>query len=805
MSHQAGFAVLAISLALAGDSRARADEPSAKPAPANRLAKETSPYLLLHAHNPVDWFPWGPEALGKAKAENKPIFLSIGYSSCYWCHVMERESFMDPEIAKALNASFVCIKVDREERPDIDQIYMTALQAFRPGGWPLSMFLLPDGRPFFGGTYFPPRDRQAASGFLTIVNGVAQAWQTEKASIEKSAGTLTEIVRRRLHPADAKSQPAISRDFAAQGRARLAVQFDPEYGGFGFDPRESKRPKFPQGVDLWFLLDQARRGAPAKEPTDPWNMVRLTLDRMARGGIRDHLAGGYHRYSTDRAWLVPHFEKMLYDNALLAGVRLLAFEQMHEPRDRDEARAILEFVARRMTSEQGGFYSAIDAETKGDEGGYYVWTPDEVKKLLEGKADGALFAEVYGLTGESNFEGKRHVLNQPRPLEEIAKAHQTSVEDLQRRLGPLRADLLAARDKRPAPLRDDKIITGWNGLMIAAFADGYRVLKDENDRKMADKAADFVLDKLRTTDGRLMRTYREGVAKIPGYLEDYAFLIHGLLRLHAATKEPRRLEQARDLADLMIRDFEDNQTGGFFFTSERQENLLARAKECLDNALPGGNGVAILDLLALHRLTGESSYLERAGKALSSFSAPMSKNPEAMPVMLLALQEYLDIAPDTIIPRPLSAATSASIPKDLVRARARLGGTRDAAIAPGSEYTVIVDVTIAEGWHIYANPTGLAELRPTTLIQVPLPDSRSTLVKVTYPIGQDKILGAVGTERIALYEGNVELTARLKLATDARPGSVPVKFLLQFQTCNDKLCLPPKRLTVALDVPVAER
>jgi uncharacterized protein len=784
----------------------RAQEPqSAKgEAKANRLAKETSPYLLLHAHNPVDWYAWGPEAFAKAKDEKKPIFLSVGYSSCYWCHVMERESFVDPEIAKVLNANFVCIKVDREERPDVDQIYMTALQAIRPGGWPMSMFLTPDGRPFFGGSYFPPRDRQGVSGFLTIITAVAKAWETEKTSIEKSANALTELVKSRLKAASGERKLALSRTWAAQGRALLTQQFDQENGGFGFDPNNPRRPKFPQAPDLYFLLDQHRRGAPSKNPTDPLNMVLLTLDRMARGGIRDQLAGGYHRYSTDRFWLVPHFEKMLYDNAQLASIHLLAFELTKDPRWRDEAQSTFAFIERTMTAEDGGFYSSLDAETKGEEGAYYVWTPNEVKAALGETAGAELFAEVYGLKADPNFERSRYVLNEPRTRTAQAAARSTTPQELEGRLEPLRAQMLAVREKRPAPLCDDKIITGWNGLMIAAYADGYRLLKAEKYRQAAEKAASFLLDKLRTTDGHLRRTARLGKAKLPAYLEDYAFLIHGLLRLHAATRDERWLKEARALTERMLLDFEDRDEGGFFFTADDHESLLARPKDPFDNALPSGNSMAILDLLALYQATGESSYLDHAGKAIDAVSSLLARHPAALPQTLVGLQLYLDVAPDTITPKPLAPGTLAEAPAQVVTASARLADEKAAAITPGSEIDALVTVTVRNGWHIYANPTGVPELKPTTLGLLPQPDRSLTLIKVAYPIGDAKILGSLGTEHVALYERKVEFKARLKVAADAKPGPIPLKFVLSYQSCNDHLCLPPAKIEVSLNVSVAQ-
>ena len=413
------------------------DEPAKKPTgPANRLAKETSPYLLLHAHNPVDWHPWGPEAFAKAKAEDKPIFLSVGYSSCYWCHVMERESFVDAGIAKALNAGFVAIKVDREERPDVDQVYMTAVQAFSGGGggWPMSVFMTPDGRPFFGGTYLPPKD------FAGLIGAVADAWRDQRPAIEKDADAVADAVRRATASTPRGPKVPLTRDLAAGGRAGLAEQFDPEFGGFGFDPARPKRPKFPEPVNLVYLLDQDRR-APApkvRESTtpDPLGMVLKTLDAMARGGIRDQLAGGYHRYSTARDWSVPHFEKMLYDNAQVAEALVLAFERTGDPRRKAEAEATFAFVARTLTGPDGLFYSSLDAETGGEEGKYYVWSRDEVAKIL-GPGFGP-FAVAYGLNLRPNFEGDRYVLLRP-----------ASVVDAP--LAPLRAKLLAARDLRPPP------------------------------------------------------------------------------------------------------------------------------------------------------------------------------------------------------------------------------------------------------------------------------------------------------------------------------------------------------------------
>ena len=790
----------------------------ATPHPANRLAKETAPYLLLHAHNPVDWYPWGPEAFARAKAENKPIFLSIGYSSCYWCHVMERESFTDPEIARYLNEHFVSIKVDREERPDVDQIYMAALQAFSTGGWPMSMFLLPDGRPFYGETYLPPRDRQGISGFLTVLSGIAKAWRDEHGEIERSAAGLTEIVRRKLGSTSSRRKPALSPTFVAAGKAALAEQFDPEYGGFGFNAQNPRRPKFPEPVNLVFLLDQDRRDRQKKSVTsrssgappatsassgrsgrsDPLFMVLFTLDRMARGGIRDQLGGGYHRYATSRYWIVPHFEKMLYDNAQLASVHLTAFELTGDVRWRDEAEATFAFIARTMTAPDGGFYSSLDAETVSGEGAYYVWSRDEVKEVLGSGPDVEIFSQVYGLKRESNFEGGRYVLLQPRPLAEQAEKLQITVEKLESILSPLRIRMLTARENRPGPLRDDKIITAWNGLMIAAYADAYRILKNDTYRRTAEKCAEFVLTRLREPGGRLLRTYRAGQARLPAYLEDYAYLVHGLLRLHAATGQIRWLQQARSLADRMIADFFDTQEGGFFFTASDHESLLTRPKDPYDGALPGANNVAVLDLVALSLATGEKSYLEPARKTLESLSIALAQNPAAMPILLVGLQEYLDARSDKRAAGPTAETAPGAVPDGPVTASARIADAQNPA--PGRVFEASVAIAIKEGWHIHANPTGVDVLIPTTLVLEP--GQPGADLHIDYPPGKSRVLGSLGTEKVALYEGNFNIPVRITLPRDAPAGKTTLTLKLNYQPCDERVCLAPASLEIPLEVTI---
>jgi uncharacterized protein YyaL (SSP411 family) len=741
---------------------------------------------------------------------------------------MERESFVDPEIAKVLNANFVCIKVDREERPDVDQVYMAALQAFGPGGWPMTVFLTPDGRPFLAGTYFPPRDRDGVSGFLTVVTEVAKAWLNQRSAIEKTAVAATEFVRRRLKAASGARKIELSQDWASEGLKQLAGQFDPEYGGFGFRADNPRRPKFPQVVDLEFLLDQYLRrraathsaqpgasqdrdavgargpGASAGTGTaDPLQMVTLTLDRMARGGIRDHLGGGYHRYSTDRFWTVPHFEKMLYDNAQLASLHLRAYELTGDSRWRREAEATFAFVSRQMTDARGGFLSAFDAETNGEEGAFYVWTREEVRAALGEGRDTDDFCEIYGLNLEPNFEQGRHVLHQPRTWDELSRKLSSTPEEIEARMAPLRGRLLAVRQKRPAPLCDDKVLTGWNGLMIAAYADGYRILKEAAYRTAAETAAGFVLSKLRTGDGRLLRTYRQGDAKIPAYLEDYAFLIHGLLKLHAATEDTKWLREATSLTEKMLADFEDREEGGFFFTSDSHETLLARAKDPFDGALPSGNSVAILDLITLARATGNPAYREHAAKALEAFSAVLAETPAGIPLGVVGLLQFLDTPADRITPKPLAEGALEEASQPVLKATVHLVGDSATEIAPGGEFDAAVSIAIQKGWHIYANPTGLAEMKPTVLELDPAAAKSVQLVKVSYPEGKPQAADPANSARVHIYEGKTDLRVRVRLAETTEPGPKSIPFVLSYQACNDRLCQAPARLQVRCKVNVA--
>jgi uncharacterized protein YyaL (SSP411 family) len=629
-----------------------AGAPAAEPAPpekqrpANHLAHESSPYLLQHAHNPVDWYPWGPEAFAKAKKEGKLVFLSIGYSSCHWCHVMERESFSNDEVAKLLNDWFVCIKVDREERPDVDNVYITALQVYgQSGGWPLSMFLTADGKPIFGGTYWPREDRtvegEKVAGFKSVLRRVHQLHQEKGKDLEEQADRIAARTSAALAGAvRGTALVELSRDLVKDALSGLADEFDKEYGGFGNPDRKFVGTKFPTPPFLDLLQYEVGRGG-AKEPAE---MLAVTLDHMARGGIYDQLGGGFHRYSTERTWTVPHFEKMLYDNAQLVEVYARAYRAAKRPQDRRVVRETLAFVERELTSPEGGFYSALDADAAGEEGSFYVWTE---KDLASEKGDIHLCRTVYGADGPANFEDRAHILVLPKPLADRAAELKLTEEQLDARLQPVRRKLFEVRSKRPRPTLDTKVLTAWNGLMIAGYATAGRELEEPAYTAAAGRAADFVLTHLRTKDGRLLHTYgaapggkRE--ARLNAYLDDYAFLVHGLLALHDATGDKRWLDEAKTLTDTMVQYHGDAEHGGFFYTSNDHEKLFARAKDQYDGAHPSGNSVAARNLVRLWQKTGEQRYRALAEKTLKAFAAPLKANPTSLTTMAEALARYLD-------------------------------------------------------------------------------------------------------------------------------------------------------------------
>ncbi len=591
----------------------------------NRLAGQTSPYLLQHQFNPVDWYPWGAEALRRAKDENKPIFLSIGYAACHWCHVMERESFENDAIATLLNASFVAVKVDREERPDIDEVYMSAVQSMTgQGGWPLSVFLTPDGKPFYGGTYFPPDDRFGRPGFPAILEAVRVAWTTRHDEI---VDTAEEVAQRLRAATSVSAEPAgaerIGPRQTAAAVAELASRFDATWGGFG------PAPKFPPHASLALLLREHARPGDGK----PLNMAETTLDRMARGGMYDQIGGGFARYSTDGRWLVPHFEKMLYDQALLVPVYVDAWRVTGKPLYRRVVLETLDFVRREMTSPEGGFYASLDADSEGREGVYYVWTPDELKSVL-GPADAALFGTTFGIAPPGNFEGKSIPNLLDGSLAERARSAGLDEDALVARLLPLRAKLLAARRKRSRPATDDKVLTAWNGLMISAFARAYDAFGREDDLRSARRAADFVLAHL-AKDDRLLVSWRGGRAHLNAYLDDYAFLARGLVDLYESAFERRDLDRAAALARTMLSRFSDGH-GGFHFTSDDHELVLARTRSTYDGAIPAGSAVAAETLLRL-ALHLDDDVLRKAGlKPLTALRRLADRAPTAFATLLNA-------------------------------------------------------------------------------------------------------------------------------------------------------------------------
>jgi uncharacterized protein YyaL (SSP411 family) len=589
----------------------------------NKLADETSPYLLQHAHNPMDWYPWSKEAFEIAKKHDKPVFLSIGYSTCHWCHVMERESFDNEHIAKIMNEHFVCIKVDREQRPDVDDVYMTVVQMMTSsGGWPLSVFLTPDGKPFYGGTYFPPKDMYGRLGFERLLLTIADAWKNKRPQLIESAGKISETLQSLNEPA---GKDKLSTDILQNAYLSLKQIFDETNGGFG------GAPKFPQPSYLSFLLRYWHR----TKDNDALEMIKATLDAMAKGGIYDHLGGGFHRYTTDSRWLVPHFEKMLYDQALISSVYIQAYQVTDKEDYARVAREIFDYVLRDMTDPDGGFYSAEDADSEGKEGLFYVWEPEENQKLL-GVKNAEIFNAYYGVTEKGNFEDGKSILNITQSTEVLAKQFKKDREYIESVLAQARSELLAHRSKRIRPHRDDKIITGWNGLMISALAYGGVAFGEKKFIIAAEKAAEFVLTTLRH-NGRLMRYYRDGRVIQPGFLDDYAFMIMALLELYEATFDARWLAEAKELAEQMMELFTDRHSGGFYLTGSDTESLFVRTKPGYGGAVPSGNTVAALVLFKLGLLTSETRFTESAEKVLNSFSSQISQSPVSLSEMLSAL------------------------------------------------------------------------------------------------------------------------------------------------------------------------
>jgi len=622
----------------------------------NRLAGEKSPYLLQHAENPVDWYPWGEEAFLKANKEDKPIFLSIGYAACHWCHVMAHESFEDEEVARLLNQHFVTIKVDREERPDIDKIYMHVCQSLTgSGGWPLSVFMTPEGKPFFAGTYFPKSSRLGIPGFMDVLKQIDAMWKNDRASILRSSEAITGAIQPGSD--SEKSTQPVSVKTLKKGYTQLARVFDPGWGGFGASP------KFPTPHNLTSLLRWHKRSGDA----EALEMVEVTLNAMRNGGIFDQIGFGFHRYSVDSKWLVPHFEKMLYDQALLALAYIEAYQVTGKAEFGQVAREIFTYVLRDMTSPEGGFYSAEDADSEGKEGLFYVWTPQEVKKYL-GDKGGDLFCRFYGIVEGGNFEEGLSIPHKRIPFQAFATRGGLDVQELETILEEARKKLFDVREKRIHPLKDDKILTSWNGLMMAALAKGHQVLGDQAYADAARKAADFISKNLKTPEERLLRRYRQGDAAYPGYLDDYAFLVWGLIELYEATFEVSCLEEAVALNRAMIDIFWDKQGGGLFFTGKGNEQLITRSKDLYDGALPSGNSIAALNFLRLGRMTGNVELEKRADELTRAFSRQIQEQPMAYAQMLNALGFMIGPSQEVVIAGdPALETTQAML--DVVRSK----------------------------------------------------------------------------------------------------------------------------------------
>ena len=598
----------------------------------NRLADETSPYLLQHKDNPVDWYPWGDEALERARSLDRPMLLSIGYSACHWCHVMERESFENAATAAAMNAGFVCIKVDREERPDLDSIYMSAVQQLTgSGGWPMTVFLTPGLKPFFGGTYFPPAPRYGMPGFPQVLEAVREAFAERRGEVESTADQLTDSISRQVMGAADGTADRTVLERALEGLRRA---FDPVQGGFG------GAPKFPQAMALDFLL----RVQSASGDADILHIARTSLLRMLRGGIFDQLGGGFHRYATDDEWLVPHFEKMLYDQALLTPAYLHAFQLTDDPEFRRGAEGVIDYVLRELTSPEGGFYCAEDADSEGVEGLFYTWPWEELAEVCAD--DTALVAAVYGATPAGNWE-KRNILHRVAGTAEVAAGTGIAEAEVEARLAAARERLLARRATRVRPARDEKILTSWNGLMLAAIAEAAACLGRADYLVAAQRSARLLLDRL-YADGRVLRTYRDGDARIEGYLEDYACLALGLLALYQADFDPAWFEAAEAITGQLLERFRDPAGGIFYSTLGDQPGLLYRPKDFDDNAVPAGNSVAAEVLVQLALLTGEDRYRAEAEVLLTSLAPSMAAHPlffgRLLGVLTLQLGNPLEIA-----------------------------------------------------------------------------------------------------------------------------------------------------------------
>ena len=784
------------------------DAPDAQPAHANRLAAETSPYLLQHAANPVDWYPWGEEAFEEARRRGVPIFLSVGYSTCYWCHVMERESFESEATAAVMNANFVCVKVDREERPDVDDIYMAAVQLMTgQGGWPMSVWMTPPGargesdpglEPFYAGTYFPPRPAHGRPSFTQVLTGIGEAWRDSREDVLTQAERVTESVREQL--ARAREPVRVDQDQVSEAIALLMRIHDRQNGGFG------GAPKFPQPVYLEFLTDL---GPTIRDPAVRASVeraVRLTLDRMALGGIYDHVGGGFHRYSVDEAWAVPHFEKMLYDNAQLAGLYAKSHLLTGDEEDARTLRDILAYVRREMTAPGGAFYSAQDAEVNGREGQNYLWTRAQLVEVL-GEDDGAFAADVYSVDAGANFTDPHHPEDGPKNVlvlrartDGLASELGVEPDALRERLASIDERLYEARSRRDQPGLDDKIIASWNGLMIEAFAHAAIALGETSYLDDAERAASWILDNMIDADGGLLRTARDGRAKTPAFLEDYAMLAGGLVathRVNAATgrADLRYVTEARRLVEQAYERFADD-SGALYDTRDARPDLIVRTSSSYDGAVPSGQSVMLHTLLELHDLTRDALYLDRAVALLGAMSASVRESPVATINTTRAVYRILRTSPEALDRLGERAEPEAPDPSaDAVRVFAR--GERLTVPEAGAA-EMAIRIEIGEGYHVNAPEPGVEGM---VGLSAEVEGSESVRVTLEGPDGEPFEGGGLpeGEGPLLVYRGAVELTLRVERTGEAWAGR-PI-IVLTYQVCTDTACLAPRRveLDLALD------
>ena len=745
----------------------------------NRLIHETSPYLLQHAANPVDWHPWGAEALAKAKAEDKPIFLSVGYSSCHWCHVMEHESFEHDEVAEVLNRYFIPVKVDREERPDLDDIYMVATQVMTGrGGWPNSVWLTPDGRPWYAGTYFPREDRAGRPGFVTILKKLAELWITQRPAVEQQAHQLAQAIRQNGSiPATGSVAVVVSpSDSLQRALAEWQQAYDAENGGFG------DAPKFPPHTALSLMIH--RLASLDRDKVLP--LVTGTLDAIRLGGIRDHVGGGFHRYSTDAHWLLPHFEKMLYDNAQLARAYTDAYIATGDEAYADTARDTFDWVLREMTDEKGGFFSAFDADSEGEEGLFYVWSKPQVLEAL-GPQAGEAFCRVYQIKDGGNYRdeatGANTGLNIPHLTRDSAPLAQG--------LAPARMKLRTIRAKRVWPALDDKVLVSWNGLMIGSLAHGGALLKEPRYVDAAARAARFSLTSMRDGD-RLLHTYRAGKAQGNAFLDDYAALAAALLDLHEATGDARWRTEAETLLKSMIDRFVDPERGGFFFTSNDHEQLISRNRDVFDQAMPSASGLAVNALVRLGVATGNRAYLDEAERAVRSLSVALEKMPTGCAGLLHAALLLEDAQAMTLVaapPPPVQEerppvvrsqddeATSDVVTVELLP-KAR-------AVRPGAEIDATLTLTIQDGWHVQAHVPSFDYLIGTKADV----GGDFTLAGADFPKGRAVNIGG---DELLVYTGTVSIPLRLRASDKARPPFVTAKVKVSWQACDNESCQAPQ-------------